>query len=1476
MNKILYSLLIIGFANGGLHAQVSSIATWKNNATGCYNFIHDDYGDSGVDGIWKYADTIASNRGISFTFGAITSRCEESRDINGYSNSYEYAKEVMMNQHGHEIMNHSHTHDCAVGRANWPETPGAPEPCNVSLGWGEDMKSSNFNEQLVTSTNSIFENTGHYPRYFIFPYDRHTNAANDKLKELGYIGSRTGFTSQANSSDPSANPGFYRNGYENHDEADFYPDVDGFFRTAVIVKAPKINGENIANELNEWAQYAINNRVWVNREMHNVGPTGWGRIGEDEYRDHLNFLESKVASNELWIGTISEILTYQIQKLNYTPTATYVGASNSIDVNWSTPSFDVSGYLLPLTIKSPITLNVDISQLGTLQNLSVTQNGVVKEFVLDGATLSSNVFPHEGRVIVASFTEPCLAVCIDAELEAQSESLLEGEELLLTILASGEGTLSYNWFFNDNPIANTGNSLKISKVEAANSGDYYVVVSNEKMMKTSRSVTITIAGQAAYNGVRHWIPGKIENWKYDEGGAGLAYFDKEALNQANSNVRNDQVDIGSCSDAASDYAIGYNDTDDWLEYSVFVEKSGVYKIDARLTTAESTGKYVIQNEEGENISEITSVASTGSWDNWKTQTTGEFYLHKGNQVLRFYITEEYFDICAMTFVLLKEDAGSTVDFTVNQTEVCTDGEVIYTDASGVLGVEYSWDFDGQIRSGKGPHTIKYSKSGFKTVELTVDGQSRSYSNMVEVIQQPSLMVTDPLPVCSPNTVDITNTYLDVNNAKGLVSYWVNNEATIPLTNAASINETGTYFIKMVNESCEDIASVEVAVIASPDLKIIDPIAACLPNTVDITDAYSDVNNTNGRVSYWMNSTTTTVLSNPNSLSQGGTYYIKMANEECENVASVNVSIDKVPSLSVVNPSVVCSPSTVDITNTYSDVNNTNGVVSYWENSGVTMRLTDPTSVSLVGTYYVKILNGACEDVRPVVVSINTTPNLSIEDPSVVCSPSVVDITDTYSDANNTNGNASFWVDDEATIGLSNPSSVQTGGLYYVKIDNKGCQDIASVKVRIIETPNMVISNPSAVCSPNTVNLTNTYSDDNSTEGNVTYWMNSSATVPLSSPSNVKSSGTYYIKIGEDGCSDLAPVVVQIDTKAINISAGSDIQSCDEKAIITALQPSKGQGTWSKVSGSGSISSFDSRVVSVQDLNNHEPLIIRWAVSTNDACPVQTSDVSITRSNTISPEISISSDFNEVCNGEVVNVTLSHNLNSPSITWIKNASSSMGIVDFSTEIVDVVHVSATVSYDDCGSPRTVSSDPIVIRGKTVPVVDAGEDQIICEDDNLSITLSGSASNGNVQWFGGTGVFENDASLTTAYTPTEQEINSGSVVLTLIADNSVCSLGSSSVELTFTVCNGITMELKEEEVSVYPNPFIDEVIIDLDLYKPSAVSWEMVSVTGEVVLSDKLRVLSSGRLSINTEGLNNGIYIVQVKTDDKTKSIKVVRK
>lgn len=262
IQKLFFLILTVGLPYTSTMAQPPvQICTWKNGATGCYNIIHDDFGNKSVMGIINYADTIAFNRGLKFTFGAITSDCE----ANGL---YTKAKQ-MIEQHGHEIINHSHSHSCALFSQNCGSGAGS------NYGWAEAGPTLKFDVEIDQSTSSIARNTGYTPRYFIYPFDQYNESANDYLKSKGYIGARTGRYNQATASN-------------------FTPDGQGFFRTNLVVDV----ANNVAINLNARVDEAINNGTWVNRELHNVGSTGWGYVTVDDYRNHLDYVKSKVDAGQ--------------------------------------------------------------------------------------------------------------------------------------------------------------------------------------------------------------------------------------------------------------------------------------------------------------------------------------------------------------------------------------------------------------------------------------------------------------------------------------------------------------------------------------------------------------------------------------------------------------------------------------------------------------------------------------------------------------------------------------------------------------------------------------------------------------------------------------------------------------------------------------------------------------------------------------------------------------------------------------------------------------------------------------------------------------------------------------------------------------------------------------------------------------------------------------------------------------------------
>jgi gliding motility-associated-like protein len=237
-----------------------------------------------------------------------------------------------------------------------------------------------------------------------------------------------------------------------------------------------------------------------------------------------------------------------------------------------------------------------------------------------------------------------------------------------------------------------------------------------------------------------------------------------------------------------------------------------------------------------------------------------------------------------------------------------------------------------------------------------------------------------------------------------------------------------------------------------------------------------------------------------------------------------------PVLTIANPSTVCSPATVDITSSAVIVGNTNGgTVTYWQDATATISLTNPTIINTNGTYYIKSSNGSCFDIESVIVTITSTPSLLVNDPQNVCFPTTVDLTLPAITSGSSNlGALTYWTNSTATIPLSSPNIVNSSGTYYIKSTSGICSDIKPVIVSINPLPVLNITNPNAVCFPDTVDLTDPSVTAGSDTGVLSYWTNSNLTTAVTTPSSVSQSGIYYIELTINGCSTVKSVIVIIN------------------------------------------------------------------------------------------------------------------------------------------------------------------------------------------------------------------------------------------------------------------------------------------------------------------------------------------------------------
>ena len=418
---------------------------------------------------------------------------------------------------------------------------------------------------------------------------------------------------------------------------------------------------------------------------------------------------------------------------------------------------------------------------------------------------------------------------------------------------------------------------------------------------------------------------------------------------------------------------------------------------------------------------------------------------------------------------------------------------------------------------------------------TLGGTCSDTAGVTVTVNPSPAVVTNNQTVCSPATVDLTAGAVTLGSTGGLTfSYFTDPGATITY-GTPTVAPAGTYYIVGVTAfGCSDTTAVTVTVNTTPVVNTV-PQAACAPAKINITLPAVTAGSTPGMsFTYFTDAGATNPYLTP-TLATTGTYFIVGTIGGCADTTAVTVTINPKPDLLTNNPVAVCEPATVDLTAAGVTAGSSpvppGLAFTYFTDAGATSSYATPTTAA-TGTYFiVGTTLAGCSDTAAVIVTITPKP-VVVTVPQTACTPSTVNLTSGGVTAGSTGGlTFTYFTDAGATASYGTPTTATTGTYFIVGTTVGGCSDTTSVTVTINPSPTVVTNNPSAVCSPATVDLTAPAVTAGSTVGVVfTYFLDAGATLSLGSPGAVSSSGTYYIVGTIGGCSDIEPVSVTVNPK----------------------------------------------------------------------------------------------------------------------------------------------------------------------------------------------------------------------------------------------------------------------------------------------------------------------------------------------------------
>ncbi|TXJ26319.1 MAG: gliding motility-associated C-terminal domain-containing protein [Chitinophagaceae bacterium] len=441
---------------------------------------------------------------------------------------------------------------------------------------------------------------------------------------------------------------------------------------------------------------------------------------------------------------------------------------------------------------------------------------------------------------------------------------------------------------------------------------------------------------------------------------------------------------------------------------------------------------------------------------------------------------------------------------------------------------------------------------------------------------PVLTVTNPAPVCSPATVDITQPGITAGSTPGLTfTYFTDASGTTVLANPSAISVSGTYYIKGTTVGgCTDIKPVAVVINPLPIAGIVyNGSPFCAAGAVAVTQT--------GQTGGTYSSTPAGLSLNPTTgainlaSSTPGTYTVtySFSNGTCNNTASTAITIASAPTLIITDPAPACAPATVDITAAAITAGSSSGItLSYFTDAAGTTPLANPSAIGTSGTYYIQgtSAGGCVTSIKPVTVVVNPVPTASISyTGSPYCGTGTTSVTQTGQAGGTYSSTAGLSIN-PATGAIDLGSS--TPGTYTVTytFSNGSCSSSTTTSITIVAAPVLITHDPAPVCSPATVDLTASAVTTGSTAGlTFNYFTDASGTTALANPNAVGTSGTYYIQgTAASGCKTaILPVTVTINplpVATISYPGSPYCQAATPSGTVT--QTGQGGGTYSSTAG----------------------------------------------------------------------------------------------------------------------------------------------------------------------------------------------------------------------------------------------------------------------------------------------------------------------
>lgn len=625
-------------------------------------------------------------------------------------------------------------------------------------------------------------------------------------------------------------------------------------------------------------------------------------------------------------------------------------------------------------------------------------------------------------------------------------------------------------------------------------------------------------------------------------------------------------------------------------------------------------------------------------------------------------------------------------------------------------------------------------------------------------------------------------------------------------------------------------------------------------------------------------------SNTYSVSQSGNYYVIITdpadNSSCQRTSAVvSISIDESPSsIDLGNNQTICATS-----HSISGLEPTVGNLIWSVESGAGIfsnsnTLNTTISNIAIGTnvFRATVSNGSCTDVYDEITIVRD------ENPSVALAGSDFNVCSSSSSLNATSPNVGtgLWelVSGCGTLLDDQDSNSPISGLcngdntFRWTVTNGVCisSSDAITITKDLEPSSIDLGSNQTICADQY-----SVSGSEPTIGTLVWSVQSGSgnfgsSNTLNTPITNIGIGTNVFRatVSNGSCTDMYDeITIDRDENPSVANAGTDISVCSSSASFSAVTPVVGSGMWTRISGCGTISNTGSQTSDVVGLCDGDN-VFRWTVS-NGVCASASDEVTITKTSMAPVSVVLSADQSQVCEGTQVTITATGNNGgtNPTFEWFENSNSVQGpnssnTYTFTPSFTTSVHV-VFASNLGCATNNPAQSNTYTIAVDDQPsTADAGENQTIC-----SSTTSLSATNAVV----GTGVWTVISGSATVIDDSDPATDitgiSDNVSLEWTVSNGVCPSSTDVVNITHDCPTGLKND-NSEGLKVYPNPFESELVIET----ATPAQLGIFDISGKLIYEGQIEY---GVNTLEFEQLKSGVYLLQIVTEDDTRSMKLVR-